>query len=134
MRALLATALVLAGALVGCRNEDAGLEPAFVPKTHVFEGAVDERYVGVWTSTDGVSTLDLAKDGSLKIETLTPTPSGSSKSEVGGKWLASDGNLLFQYGDEKKGMTVLKYNAKLEKDALKLKQDGGRSETAYKRG
>jgi hypothetical protein len=125
--------VVLGAALAGCHNEEANLEPGFVPKTHVFEGAVDEKYVGVWISTDGTSTLDMANDGALKIVTLTPTPSGKAKNEVAGKWLASDGSVLFQYGDEKKGITVLKYNAKLDGGTMKLKQDGGRHETTYKR-
>jgi hypothetical protein len=132
VRRLLLVSL-LAAALAGCQNSD-DLEPAFVPKSHAFEGQVDPKFAGTWVSTDGVSTLDLGKDGTLKIQTLTPSPSGQSKSKVDGKWLASNGSLLMQYGkagtpDE----TVLKYSANLSGREMKLKQDGGRTETTYRR-
>jgi hypothetical protein len=134
VRGLPLFSLLAAIGVVGCKAPDDGLEPAFVPQVHAFEGKVDPKLVGTWTTADGVSTLDFAKDGTLNIQTLRPTPSGKSKSSVEGKWLASDGSLVFKYGDAAHGDTVLKYVTSMEgSNTMSLQQEGGRQKTVYKR-
>ena len=119
--------------VVGCKSPDDDLEPAFVPKVHAFEGSVDQKLAGKWVTTDGVSTLEMAKDGALKVQTLRPSPSGKSASNVEGKWLASSGSLLMQYGTPGQGETVLKYDVKVAGDTMTLQQEGGRLKTVYHR-
>jgi hypothetical protein len=119
--------------VVGCKSPDDDLEPAFVPKVHAFEGSVDPKLAGKWVSTDGVSTLDLAKDGGLKVQTLRPSPGGKSASNVEGNWLVSEGSLLMKYGSAGQGETVLKYEAKVAGSTMTLQQEGGRLKTVYQR-
>jgi hypothetical protein len=128
----LSLVLLLAVVLGACKGAD-DVEPGFVPKTYAFQGEVDKKFAGTWVSTDGISTLDLGEDGNLKIQTLTPSPSGATKSNLEGKWLVSDGSLLMQYGASGKESTVLKYSSTLSQNELKLKQEGGRRETTYRR-
>lgn len=125
--------LSLLALVVGCKNPDDELEPAFVPKTYAFEGEIAPKFAGTWVSTDGVSTLDLGKDGTLKIQTLTSSPSGKAKSNVAGKWLASGGNLLLNYKEASGGETTLGYAAALAGEKLTLQQNGGGRKTTYVR-
>ncbi|MEZ0324394.1 MAG: hypothetical protein ACAH95_00675 [Fimbriimonas sp.] len=129
----LVLASLVAGLVLGGCNSPEDLEPAFIPKNYAFEGTVDPKYVGTWVSIDGASTLGLNDDGTLKIETITPSPSGKSKSNVSGKWLVSNDSLLMQYGSSGKEMTVLKYSSTLSLKEMMLKQEGGRTETTYRR-
>ncbi|RYG26883.1 hypothetical protein EON82_01560 [bacterium] len=133
MRRLALCSLLATAVVVGCKNPDDDLEPAIVPKVHAFEGTTEPKFVGTWASTDGLSTLDLIKDGTLAIHATVPTPSGKSTSVLKGHWLASDGSLLLKYGKAGQGETVLKYTAAFSDKGLKLKQEGGRMETTYRR-
>jgi len=124
-------ALLAAG--FGCKNPDDELAPAFVPKTYNFEGQIDTKFVGTWKTSDGNSTIDLDPKGACKIDTIIHSMSGKTTSRVDGKWLATDGSLMFQYGDASHGTTVLKYNATLKGNTLDLQQAGGRMKTTYHR-
>lgn len=111
----------------GCgKSEDDEYEPAVVPKAVSFEGKTDSKYAGVWKTSDGSSTLDLAESGGLKIETTVNSQNGKSTSKVEGKWLASGAKLLFQYND-----TTLEYTAVLEGGKLVLAKPGSRMKSTY---
>ncbi len=114
--------------IVGCKGVDEEFAPAFVPKSHPFEGEVDAKYAGKWATTDGASKLDLEEDGTLQIHTVTRSQSGVSTSKVDGKWLVSSGALLFHYGD-----TTLKYAVSLAGEEMTLVQDGGSMRKVYRR-
>lgn len=128
----LAIALVCLS-LAGCKSEDDDLAPAFVPKTYTFEGQPDEQYAGTWKATNGVSTIQLDKDGGLSVETVTRSSAGEGKTGVKGKWAVSNGSLMLQYPEKSGETTVLKYTAKLKGNTLDLTQDGGKMTTTYKR-
>lgn len=123
--------LTLTFLLSGCRPED-GEEPAILPKKVTFEGKVDPRFVGTWTTADGGSRLDLAKDGGLMIVAKSRTPKGLSTSEYVGSWLVSGEKLRLRYR-EPSGQTTLEYGAKLAGDTLTTQQPGGRLKTTYRR-
>ncbi|RYG34725.1 hypothetical protein EON81_14810 [bacterium] len=125
-------ALAAAVLAVGCqKSEEEEFEPAIVPKTVAFEGKLDAKYVGIWGTADGSSTLDLKDDGAVKIGSVTSSQKGKSTSSVEGKWLASDGNLLFNYRDASGQDTTLKYGAAFDGGKLVLQQPGGRVKTTY---
>lgn len=129
----LAVFSLLALTVVGCKGSDDDLEPAFVPKNHTFEGEVAPNFVGKWKTEDGVSTLDLGRDGVLKVQTVTPSPSGKRTSTVDGQWRVSSGNLLMQYRSESGGSTVLKYAAQLANDSMTLQPEAGKAKKVYHR-
>lgn len=118
-----AIAAILAAGCQGGNAEDE-YEPAVVPKSVAFEGKVDAKYAGTWKSADGSSTLALAEDGRLKIESVVNSQNGKSTSKTEGKWLASGNDLLFQYGT-----TTLRNGASFEKGKLILQH--GRMKTVY---
>lgn len=115
----------------GCRNADDEFAPAVVPKTYAFEGKVDAKYVGTWSSGDGNSVIDLLKDGTLKIATTTRSMAGKNTSHVNGQWLAQGDALMMHYTVGTQAPTVLKYSATLSDGALSLTPDGSRTKTVY---
>lgn len=129
----LAAAVIATAAAVGCKgsaDEDDGL--AFVPKSVAFEGKVDPRFAGAWTSADGNSALDLDASGTLAISQKVSAANGKSVSQVKGKWLVSGTDLLFQYAEKLGGETTLKNAAQLSGKTLILKH--GSTATTYTRG
>ena len=125
-----AAAAILAS---GCQKADDEFAPAFVPKTYTFEGKVDPRYAGTWASSDGASSMELVKDGSLKLETTTRSISGKSVSHVSGKWVGTADSLMFQYVVGSQPPTVLKYEASLSGNTLTLHQEGAKAKMAYRK-
>ena len=129
----LGVAAVAATIMFGCKGTDDDLEPAVVPKAVTFEGDVDSKYVGLWKSSDGNSTLDLSKEGVVKIDQKIVAANGKSTSHVEGTWLAKGDDLLFRYPERSGGETTLKYAAKLKGNTLVLGQSGGRLKRTYVR-
>lgn len=121
-------ALAVAAALFGCQppEEDEGPPK---PRKVEFAGSVDKQYVGVWSTSDGRSVLDLGKSGELAIKSKVSGPQGDSDSEIKGQWLAQTGKLLMQY--DMSGQTIaIEYQSTLSGNSLKLKEKSGR-ETEY---
>ena len=96
-------------------------------------GKIDLRFVGKWVSTDGNSTIEMIKDGSANLVTVTRSPYGKAVSKVSGKWLTNQGDLLFDYADKTHDMIVVKYGATLSGKSMTLAQAGGRIKTKYHR-
>lgn len=109
------------------------VEPAVAPKSVAFAGSVDTRFIGVWRSADGGSTLDLGKDGGLKLTQTTRSQNGATTSSFEGRWLADAGKLRLRYADAAKQETTIEYAATFAKGALVLGQPGGRVKTTYRR-
>jgi hypothetical protein len=129
MVALTAAAILFSG----CTKSDDEFAPAFVPKTYAFDGNIEPKYVGSWQSSDGASTMQIVKDGSLNIETTARSIAGKSVTSVSGKWLASGDTLKFRYVVGKQEPTVLKYTASLSGNTLTLKLADGKAKTVYSR-
>lgn len=129
MVALLATAIHVCG----CRGSEDDYAPAVVPRTFAFEGKIEPKYVGNWSSTDGSSTIDIMKGGVLKIETVSRSVAGQSVGHITGKWLVDANNLSFQYVVGAQKPTVLKYSASISGNTLTLQLSGGKMKTTYRR-
>ena len=128
-----APVLIAAVLIAGCKKEDDEFAPAVVPKTYAFEGKVDPKFAGSWESADHSSTMEIEKDGGLKIDTTSNSVVGKSVSHVTGNWLVNGNDLMFRYTVGTQTPTVLKYVATLSGNTLTLKQAEGRQATAYKR-
>ena len=126
-------ALAVAVLQAGCKNEDDEFAPAVLPKTFVFQGNQDPKYVGKWASSDGMSTLSIVKDGTLSIDTTVRSVAGKSSSHVAGQWLVDGSSLLFKYQTGSQPPTVLKYAATLSGSTLSLLQDGSKARQTYHR-
>lgn len=113
-----------AGAVSGDDSEVA--EPP-EPPALVFEGKPDGRYVGVWRTTDGTSTLDMKAGGALKLITKARTPGGGHEEEKKGEWRLSKGKLLFQTDG-----SVAGYGAEIAGDKLTLAR-GSKIRIVYRR-
>jgi hypothetical protein len=118
--------------LTGCKGND-DLAQSVPPKTFLFEGKIDPKFVGTWKTPSGISTLDLAKDGSLKIVTVSESRNGKNTIKVSGNWLRHDSDLLFRYTVEGQGPVLLKYTAKLDGKTLTMQQAGMKVKAVYKR-
>lgn len=129
----LGTAAVLVAVLFGCKGEDDELAPAVKPRTFTFEGKPDARFAGTWQSKDGRSTLDMTKEGGLKIATAVQSQQGKNVSTVEGDWGVSGDRLSMRYAEKSGENTVLKYVAKLDGNTLELTPDGGKIKTVYSR-
>ncbi len=129
------TVSALAGIVLitGCKGSSDDLAQGSQPKPVVFEGSVDPKYVGVWKGVNGLTTMDLHKDGSMKIETISESRNGKNDLTVTGQWKVSGPNLLFDYSAKGKGSTILKYSAVLAGKTLTLQQKGMRLKMVYKR-
>jgi len=130
---LMVAAVAATMMIVGCKNADDEFAPAFVPKTYAFEGKVEQKFVGNWSSTDGISKMDIAKDGTLSIDTTTRSMAGKAVTHVSGQWLSSGDSLMFRYSIGTQPQTVLKYKATLSGSTLTLQQEGGKAKVSYKR-
>jgi len=119
--------------MAGCKGANEDFAPAILPKTFAFEGKVEPKYVGTWHSTEGHSTVDILKDGALKVETVTQSVAGKSVVNVSGQWLASGDNLMFRYQDKSHRSIVLKYAASVSGNTLVLQQATSRLKTSYHR-
>jgi len=121
-------------AVTGCKGgEEDDTEPAVVPKVVAFEGSVDPKFAGDWTSKDGSSTLNLAADGGLKLGVKSSSQNGTSTSHYDGQWLVSGSDLRLKYKDSSAQETVLSYGAELSGNSLVLQQLGGKLKTRYSR-
>jgi hypothetical protein len=127
-----ATALAAAVLSAGCKS-DQEYAQASQPKPVIFDGKVDPKFVGVWKSTNGLSTMDLQKDGSVKIETISNSRNGPNDNKVSGEWRASGSNLLFHYDSKQSGSVILKYSAVLAGKTLTMQQTGMKLKMVYKR-
>jgi hypothetical protein len=128
-----AAAVVAAAVLVGCQPDADQLTPHTRP-AYSFQGNVDPRFVGVWTTAPAPSSLTLMKDGSLAIVAVVMSPRGRTSSKLDGSWLVSGTDLLIKY--RQKGNAedvVLKYSANLSGDTLKLVQAGNGVKWTYHR-
>src|SRR5580658_5481492 len=87
--ALATAATLVSGPLVSCQSGAAPGDPDGppAPAKVAFQGNTDPTFVGTWKSAKGDSTLDLAKDGTLKSETTAQTAGGKSDVKVTGEWL-----------------------------------------------
>ena len=134
LRALwMAVALATAIPLSGCDSAKEESEGPPKPKTVVFQGQIDSKFVGSWKSSDGRARLDLAKDGALKIGSTIATPQGDSKSEISGHWLVDNGDLILKYLSPGQPDTVIKYQVTLAGNTLACKQSGGQLKVVYVR-
>lgn len=99
---------------------------------HTFEGEVSKDFVGNWKASDNLSGLNLKADGSAAILAVTFSQGGRNENEIPGSWKVKDKSLLLKYksGDSD---IVLKYEAELKGDSLKLVQSGNGHTTNYKR-
>ncbi len=129
MGAAFAAAILVAG----CKKADDEFAPAFVPKTYTFQGKLDPVYSGTWVASDGSSTLDIQKDGTLKIDSVTRSVAGKSVSHITGKWLVDSTSLMFQYTVGSQPQTVLKYGATVSGSSLTLVQEGAKRKMVYKK-
>jgi hypothetical protein len=127
----MATAVAVAGLLVGCRAlvEDDSGPPK--PEAVTFQGAVDTKYAGVWTTENKRSTLELGKDGKLKIGVVAASPYGDRTAERLGTWLVNGTDLLLKYSQKDQEDAILRYKATLSGNSLTLVQ--GRMKSVYKR-
>lgn len=130
-RLTMGAALIGAALAFGCRKADAEDEPAVVPKAVAFEGQVDSKFAGAWTSANAGSILDLEKDGSATITTAIHSQNGKSTATNSGHWLVSGSDLVLRYADASRNETTVKYAAKLSGNTLELQQPGGRLKTTY---
>ena len=133
MRAWNTAAAFAAAALIsGCKGGGDEFAPPVPPKAVAFQGKVGKKFARVWKSVDGTSTISLAMDGGLKIDTSERTYSGKSTVHVAGAWVVDGSNLLFRYTNRSEQPIVLKYSAKLLGGELTLSQAGGRLKTVYR--
>ncbi len=130
---LTVAALAAAVLSVGCRSPDDEFAPAFHPRVYAFEGSVEPKYVGTWRSLDGDSTLNLAKDGVLRIEVVSRSVAGRIVKHYSGQWLADGDGVRFRYRAGAQPDKVLKYRASLAGATMTLKQPEGHGKTTYKR-
>ncbi len=133
-KALFAVTVFGMVAAMGCKGGDEDdTAPNFVPKVVAFEGKIDTKFAGDWTSKDGSSTIGLAADGSLKLGVKSSSQNGTSISHYDGQWLASGSDLRLKYKDSSSQETVLSYKAELSGNSLVLQQSGGKMKTNYTR-
>ena len=130
---LTVAALAAAVASLGCQKADDEYAPEVKPKSYTFEGNIDSKFVGNWGAADGSSELDIEKDGTLKIDTVTNSVSGKSVGHVSGNWLAEGKSLMFRYAVGARTPTVLKYTAAISGSVLTLSKEGSTVKITYKR-
>ncbi len=128
--AALAATLILGGCKSALPEQD---EESPRPPSVAFTGVVDEMFVGDWKSTNGMSGLDLFKDGHVNIFSGTPSPKGIVKTTIKGHWLVSGGSLVLRYPQPDRTDTTIKYIAALKGNSLTLSQSAGRLKTVYRR-
>jgi hypothetical protein len=126
-------AIAAAVLVAGCNLSQEEYAPAANPTSVAFEGKLVPKYVGNWKTSNGSSSIDIDKDGGVKIETVSQSMLGKSDVVVSGKWLAGDDSLLFRYLTKTQEPVVLKYSAVLTGKSLTLSQAVGRLKTVYQR-
>lgn len=126
-----AAAFFLAGCVGAGASDDSG--PPLAPNTPVFEGKVDPKFAGTWKTKDGNSSLQLGKDGALKVETISNSQSGKSDVKVSGQWLVKDKHLTLRYSGKSNEPEVIQYTATLSGNSLTLELGRGRLKTTYRR-
>lgn len=127
---LIAVTVLAVTAVWGCASDvDESMPQRAV---HAFEGEIKKEFAGEWKADDNLSGLDLKEDGSASILAVTMSQGGRNESKLPGQWKVSDKSLLLKYksGDSD---VVLKYEAELKGDSLKLVQSGNGHTTSYKR-
>jgi len=132
--AAFAAAVLSAALLAGCGGEAGDITQVPKPAAVSFAGRIDPRFIGSWTSTDSNSKIEMLKDGSANMVTITRSPYGKVVNKVSGKWLANGGDLLFDYSDKSHDLIVVKYGASIAGKSMTLSQAGGRIKTKYKKG
>ena len=131
--AAIAAAVLPAALLAGCSRESENITQGPKPAAVSFAGKIDPRFVGAWTSTDSNSKIEMLKDGSANLVTITRSPYGKLVDKVSGKWLVSGSDLLFDYSDKAHDMIVVKYGASVSGKSMTLSQAAGRIKTKYKK-
>lgn len=84
-------------------------------------------------SVDGMSQLDLRKDGTTTIVARSYGPGGGSKSNLEGQWAISGSDLYLKYSQNGQEV-VLKEKARLAGGQLETVQEANHHKTTYKKG
>jgi hypothetical protein len=111
--------------LTGCGPSDEEGSPA--PTKLAFEGTIEPKLVGKWTTADGNSKMTLGEDGAMETENVAP---GRGKTKSAGQWKvnAAERQLLVQVAG-----SIIKYEYQVDDKRLKLKQRSTRLDVTYER-
>ena len=129
---LLLPALVLAASVVGCKpdTEDESGPPK--PVSVAFNGKIDPRVVGAWTSADGSNAMELSKEGNLLLSVSSPGHPGPP-AKLEGQWLVDGERLMLQYRNKDGSEQTLGYSMKLAGNRLTLSTKLPKRDTVYTR-
>ena len=124
---------VLASLVAGCDPQPPESDGPPMPKAVEFVGKVDESLVGLWKTADGRSTLNMAKNGDLALQTINTTPGGDVKTDLKGSWLVDGDRLLLKYVNKDQSESVIAYSLTHAGNSMTLSTKSPKRETKYTR-
>jgi hypothetical protein len=130
LRAVILLALALG--CVACDKPEA--ETVATPVT--MEGTPSPKLVGTWDlKAGGKSTIDLNSDGTSRIVAEAPSPGGTVKTDVAGKWTEKDGKLFMRRKGPDGSDFTIAYDYALDPagEELKLSLPGRRVVQTYRK-
>lgn len=85
----------LAIPMSGCKDDVETIEPE--KPSVVFEGVPDAKFEGTWKTEDGVSTYNIVKDGTYKLESKFKVHGPNPMiSHLTGQWAVKGDKMLFK--------------------------------------